>query len=348
MVTAGSMTPRERVLAVFNHQQPDRVPVWCGATPEFWQKAMKQLGVDDEGLRLRLGDDFRRIHAAVGPGPGETPPQPGHTPFGVPRAGVGYGQAVSHPLANATLREVHEYPWPSLSPTIRLGGHASVRSGRYAILGGTYSLFWHDLTDLLGLENACMKMYDEPLLVDTILQHVVDYHVAVNRAIFDAAAEHIDIFFIANDFGCQHGPFLSEPMFRRFMVPHLRRLAILGHDYGLKVMLHSCGSIAPLVPAIVECGFDALHPVQPCKGMDLSKLKVDFGDHIVFNGAIDAQHTLIEGSPETVRAKTREVLSIMKPGGGYVGGASHDTIMGETPVQNVLAMFDTLRAEGAY
>lgn len=79
--------------------------------------------------------------------------------------------------------------------------------------------------------------------------------------------------------------------------------------------------------------------------MDLSKLKVDFGDHIVFNGAIDAQHTLIEGSPETVRAKTREVLSIMKPGGGYVGGASHDTIMGETPVQNVLAMFDTLRAE---
>lgn len=242
MVTAGSMTPREpRVGGI---QPPAAGPSarLVRATPEFWQKAMKQLGVDDEGLRLRLGDDFRRIHAAVGPGPGETPPQPGHTPFGVPRAGVGYGQAVSHPLANATLREVHEYPWPSLSPTIRLGGHASVRSGRYAILGGTYSLFWHDLTDLLGLENACMKMYDEPLLVDTILQHVVDYHVAVNRAIFDAAAEHIDIFFIANDFGCQHGPFLSEPMFRRFMVPHLRRLAILGHDYGLKVMLHSCGS----------------------------------------------------------------------------------------------------------
>ncbi|MDZ7616496.1 MAG: hypothetical protein U1E05_05785 [Patescibacteria group bacterium] len=48
------------------------------------------------------------------------------------------------------------------------------------------------------------------------------------------------------------------------------------------------------------------------------------------------------------REKTREVLRIMKPGGGYVGGASHDTIMGDTPVRNVLAMFDTLRAEGAY
>lgn len=348
MVSAYSMTSRERVLAVFDRQQPDRVPVWCGATPEFWQKAMTHLGLDDEGLRLRLGDDFRRVHAVVGPGQGEPRRPAGFTPFGVPRQGLGYGQAIRHPLAGATLRQVHDYAWPSLSPSIQLVGHASVQSGRYAILGGTYSLFWHDLTDLLGMENACMKMYDEPLLVDTILQHVVDYHVAVNRAIFDAAAKLIDIFFIADDFGCQHGPFLSEPMFRRFLVPHLRRLVILGHDYGLRVMLHSCGSIAPLIPAIIECGFNALHPVQPCRGMDLRQLKAQFGDHIVFNGAIDAQHTLIEGSAETVREKTREVLGIMKPGGGYIGGASHDTIMGETPVENVLAMFDTLRAEGGY
>lgn len=32
----------------------------------------------------------------------------------------------------------------------------------------------------------------------------------------------------------------------------------------------------------------------------------------------------------------------MSPGGGYIAGASHDTIMEETPVENVLAMFDTI------
>ena len=352
MATAtATMTSRQRVRATLQRQQPDRVPVWCGATPEFWQKAKQQLGVDDEGLRLRLGDDFRRLGVMVSRAPDAAPLPPGatgRTNFGVPRRGLGYGQAVANPLANATLREVHAYPWPDLNAPIRLVADSSVHSGRYAVLGGTYSLFWHDLIDLLGMENMYLKMYDEPLLVDTILQHVVDYHVAVNRKVFEAAGHLIDIYFLANDFGSQHGPLLSEDMFRRFIVPHLRRLAILGHDFGLKVMLHSCGSIYPLIPAIIECGIDVLHPVQPCGQMDLAQLKAEFGDRIVLNGAIDAQHTLIEGSPEIVRRKTREVLGIMKPGGGYIGGASHDTIMGETPVANVLAMFDTLRAEGEY
>ena len=39
---------------------------------------------------------------------------------------------------------------------------------------------------------------------------------------------------------------------------------------------------------------------------------------------------------------------IMAPGGGYVAGASHDYILGETPVENVLAMFDAVREFGVY
>ena len=44
----------------------------------------------------------------------------------------------------------------------------------------------------------------------------------------------------------------------------------------------------------------------------------------------------------------REVLDIMMPGGGFVAGASHDTILEETPVENVLAMFDTIQEYGVY
>jgi uroporphyrinogen-III decarboxylase len=80
--------------------------------------------------------------------------------------------------------------------------------------------------------------------------------------------------------------------------------------------------------------------------MDLSQLKANFGDSILFNGAIDSHRVLIEGTPETVRANTRGVLEIMAPGGGYVAGASHDTILEETPVENVLAMFDTIKEYG--
>jgi uroporphyrinogen-III decarboxylase len=52
--------------------------------------------------------------------------------------------------------------------------------------------------------------------------------------------------------------------------------------------------------------------------------------------------------PEFVRAETRQVLEIMEPGGGYVAGASHDWILEETPVENVLAMFDAIAEFGRY
>ena len=69
---------------------------------------------------------------------------------------------------------------------------------------------------------------------------------------------------------------------------------------------------------------------------------------IVFNGAIDSHHVLIEGTPESVREQTRKVLAIMMPGGGYIAGASHDYILEETPVENVLAMFDAVAEFGVY
>jgi uroporphyrinogen-III decarboxylase len=82
--------------------------------------------------------------------------------------------------------------------------------------------------------------------------------------------------------------------------------------------------------------------------MDLRRLKSRFGDRILLNGGIDSHHVLMEGTPATVREQTREVLEIMKPGGGYVAGASHDTILEETPVENVLAMFDAVAEFGTY
>ncbi len=229
----------------------------------------------------------------------------------------------------------------------KIKAEAESYGGRYAILGGDWSPFWHDAIDFFGMENLYVNMYEQPDLVDTLMQHMVDYYAAVSRNIFDAAADAIDIFFIGNDFGSQTGPLMGPDLFDKFIMPHLRRLIELGHSYGLKVMLHCCGGIAPLIPPMIEAGLDGLHAVQPsCRGMDLRKLKADFGDRILFNGAIDSHHVLIEGTPASVREDTRQVLRIMMPGGGFVAGASHDTILEETPVENVLAMFDAIREFG--
>jgi len=347
------LTPRERVLTAFEHTEPDAVPKWCGASPEFWAKAKRELGIaDDESLRVRFGDDFRRVFAAwVGP---QEPLSEGatlRTPFGVEHTGIGCGQPMSHPLAGASLRDVHAYPWPDPAWMDVSGIRAEAEGwgGQFAILGGDWSPFWHDAIDLLGMENLYLAMYDEPDLVDALMQHIVDYYAEVSRRIFDAAADVIDIFFIGNDLGSQTGPLLGVPLFERFLLPHLARLIDLGHQYHLKVLLHCCGGFAPLIPSLIDAGLDGLHTVQPsCVGMDLATLKAEFGDRMLFNGCIDSHHVLIEGTPEYVREQTRRVIDIMAPGGGFVAGASHDAILEETPVENVLAMFDTVREYGRY
>jgi len=346
------MNSRQRVLCAFDHRQPDRVPAWCGASVEFWAKARRELGLDDEALRQRFGDDFRRVFARyAGPEIRLSPGATSVTPFGVQREGIGYGQPMSHPLAGARLEEIEAYHWPDPEwmDVGQIRGEAESYGGRYAVLGGDWSPFWHDLIDLLGMETMYLKMYDQPELIDAVLRRLVDYYAAVSRRIFDAAGEAIDVFFIGNDLGSQHGPLLSEAMFRRFLAPHFKRLVELGHDYGLRVMLHCCGGFAELLPALIEMGMDGVQAVQPsCRGMDLRELKARFGEKILFDGAIDSHHVLIKGTPEYVRRQTRAVLEIMKPGGGYVAGASHDCILEETPVENVLTMFDAIREFGGY
>ncbi len=347
------MNSRERVLTAFALEEPDRVPRWGGLSPEFMEKAKQVLQcADDESLRIRFGDDFRRVSARYA-GP-EFPLSPGavsRTIFGIERRGVGYGQPTSHPLADASIRELHEYPWPDPQwmDVSRIREEALAWQRQYAILGGDWSPFWHDAIDLLGMENLYFRMHDEPEAVDVLLQHLVDYYAAVSQRIFDAAADVIDIFFIGNDFGSQTGPLVSPAQFDRFLLPHIQRLIDLGHAYQLPVQLHCCGGFEPLMPAMIAAGLDGLHAIQPCcHGMDLAQLKAKYGRAILFNGAIDSHHVLIEGTPDLVRRKTREVLAIMAPGGGYVAGASHDYVLEETPVENVLAMFDTIAQFGEY
>jgi len=327
--------------------------MWHGLSDTFIAKANSELGLtDEEALRLRLGDDFRRVLARY-----DVPDKPlpegalSRTIFGVDRAGYEYGQPLSHPLAEAGLADVHAYAWPDPA-CVNVSGIREKAAGwhdEYAILGGDWSPFWHDAIDLLGMESMYMKMYDEPDMIDALMTYMVDFYAESSRRVFEEAGDLIDIFFIGNDLGSQTGPLLGPDLFERFVLPHIKRLVDLGHEYGLKVQMHCCGGFEPLIPGLIDVGLDSLHAVQcTCHGMDLQTLKTTYGSQMVFNGGIDSHHVLIDGTPEVVRESTREVLEIMKPGGGFIAGASHDWVLEETPVENMVAMADAVREFGAY
>ena len=126
------MTSKERVMTAFAHREPDRVPAWCGSSPEFWDKAKRELGLDDEGLLVRFGDDFRRVFAGYnGPQVELSEGAVYCTPFGIEREGLGYGQPMSHPLATASLDEVRQL---SLAGPF-LGGRFEHPQRRVEVLG---------------------------------------------------------------------------------------------------------------------------------------------------------------------------------------------------------------------
>ena len=69
----------------------------------------------------------------------------------------------------------------------------------------------------------------------------------------------------------------------------------MGNSYGLKTQMHCCGGVYELIPGMIDAGIDGLHAVQTsCRGMGLARLKLEFGDTIIFNGGIDSHHTLME------------------------------------------------------
>ncbi len=354
------MTSRERVRTVFAFREPDRVPAWLGASPEFRELARRRLGLAaDEDLSLRIGDDFRRVYTRYAGPPDRAPDAhfsgsgvTSRTPFGIERHGYGYGQPLGHPLAGArTPADLEAFPWPDPAwmDVSRVRSDALAWEGRFAVLGGDWSPYYHDAVDLLGMERLMTAMIDDPPLVDAVLDHILDYYLAVSRRIFEAASDALDIFFVGNDFGTQSGPIVGERLFRRFFLPPLKRLVDLGHAFGLKVMLHCCGGFAPLIRAMIDIGLDALQSLQPdARGMAPAALKAAFGGKIVLNGCLDTHHLLIDGTPELVRAKTREILGTMMPGGGYVASPSHDYLLPETPVDNVLAFYEAIRLYGAY
>lgn len=343
------LNSRDRVLAAFDRKQFDRAPIWCGVTPEFWTRAVKELGVDDEGVHSRLGDDVRRIYAIVQRPERLTAGALGRTLFGVDRHVPGVGVLTSHPLAHSTLDQIAKYAWPDPNWGIQLVGGPQIKAHQYAAIGGLCNGFWHDLIDLVGVEETLAKMQDEPVVIDTILQRIVDYYVAVNRKILAASGSLADLFIVANDFGSGGGLALTDALFRRFIAPHLRRLVILGHDYGLRVMLQGGHPIPELLGAILETGVDAVSlALMERPDGDLAGLKAELGDQVLINGISQIQRVLREGTPDQVREKTRQTLEVLMPGGGFLAGTAHESILADTPVENVLAMCETIRQHGTY
>jgi len=342
------MNSKERVLTAFEHREPDRVPLWYGASDALTAHLMRDCQApDEEALMQRLHIDFRRVHARyVGPNFGMK------TYWGVERGGAHYGQPLSHPLAGVeTVEEVEAYAgWPS--PDWFDFSHLRKQCEQwrdYAIIGGPWVVVFTDATELVGMSEFFMKMHTHPEVMHAVMNKVSDFYHEMAVRFFEAAGDLLDIFFFGDDMGTQQSMIISLPHWREYCKPHISRFLQLGRQAGLKTMFHSCGAVRKMIPDLVELGLDALNPIQVrAKGMDLRELKAEFGAKITFHGGFDHQQVLPFGSVEDVRTEVHRVVDTMAPGGGYCLAPSHDLMLDEFPVENVITMYDETFSYGRY
>ena len=182
--------------------------------------------------------------------------------------------------------------------------------------------------------------------VQTVFEKQTDIAIANYQRLWDTVGEKVDVVFTCGtDFGTQDSQFCSLDTFRELWLPHYKRMNDWIHQHTTwKVFKHTCGAILPILPGLVEAGFDIINPVQiNAKDMDPVVLKKEYGSQVTFwGGGIDTQRILPNATPEEVRSHVLQECEILGKDGGFIFNAVHN-IQANAPVRNVVAMIETLR-----
>jgi len=331
------ITGRERMEAIFSGGA-DRCGFWHG-NPHGDSKPIyyPAFGVEDDlGLSVALQDDFVWINADTAwtfpAGKPMFDVLGGHERVSLNQDGV-FAEATS-------VAQVDAFAWPDPAD-LDFGGVMAqldrARAHGLYVLSGMWSPFFHVVADFFGMENYFVKMYTDPAVVDAVTAHVVGFYLAANELFFAQAGGRVDAFFFGNDFGSQLDMLISPRLFERFVLPSFRRFTAQGKSHGCKVVLHSCGAIERTIPALLDAGVDALHPLQAlAKGMDAETLARKYRGDVVFIGGVDTQQLLPFGTPDQVRAEVRRLRQVFGP--QFVVSPSHEALLPNVSVANLKAM----------
>ena len=365
------MNSKERTLTALAHQEPDRVPIYITVVSELAERMAQAKRIPCEiydayltnrisnpELLTALGNDVVGIGATA---PDNCPTteradgyrvdewgfvyRPAKHAFGV------YYEIVGRPLQGiSTAREVAGYrmPDPAAPGRFRIAGENARSFGAtHALLGVIECTVFEMAWNLVGMEDFLSGMALGADYVEPLLDAVTEYSIAVGVELIRLGA---DIMLTGDDLGMDTGPMLSLKLWRRYLKPRLRRVfeAYRAARPDIILAYHSCGSIRPFIPELIELGLHVLNPIQvTARNMDPGQIKAGYGNQLAFCGGIDQRHVMPRGTPEDVTAEAQRRIRELGAGGGYILAPTHD-LQSDTPVENVLALFEAARQWGTY
>ena len=388
MANKETMTSRQRVALALDHKIPDRVPIDLGGNQTgihkfAYQALIEHLGIDDEleimdavqqlaqpceALLERFHVDTRYIAAgAAGDWTGgivenvrdgkswsDLTDEFGIT-WSMPEDTPLYMDITHHPLADATIDDLDDYPWPKGGDPGRFEGlrqrAEDIRNNTpYAVVSGisgvVYEICWY----MRGLEQWFCDTVERPEFCQAMLDRTLKFWTEWFDAFLTEVGDVVDVIMIGDDLAGQYGPLFQPDFYRSIVQPRHEKLvqSIKGRT-SAKIWYHTCGACREYIPDLLNNGIDILNPIQiSAANMEPTQLKADFGDRMVFwGGGIDSQHILPLASPNEVRRQVRANVEALKPGGGYVFNNVHN-IQSGVPPENIVAMYDAAYEYGFY
>lgn len=339
------MNSLERFYATVNREPVDRPAAWLGMPDIFAQPALfKHYGVENfHELKLAVGDDFYAVEV----------------PYESPNASAIYAafdwymdgnvdaeeRTLTTPGCFAEAEDLEDlefFQWPDPAEYIDVEEckrRVALAPDDKVCLGMMWSAHFQDTCAAFGMENALMNMIANPEIYEAVDEKIMEFYLKANEIFYEATKGRLNAVLIGNDMGSQRGLMLSPDMVRRFIIPGCKKLVEQAHSYGLKVIYHSCGSIVDIIPDLIEAGVDIIHPIQAlAAGMEPQGLKDKFGDKVSFCGGVDTQDLLVNGTPEDVQKKVKELRTIFPT--GLIISPSHEAILPDIPPANIQALFD--------
>lgn len=229
------------------------------------------------------------------------------------------------------------------SPDVVMGNLGGTAFGDIALVPGP------QLKQPKGIRDITewyVSIVSRPEILHEIFEYQLEFAIKNLKKMHDTLGETIQVAYICGaDFGTQNGPFCSNEVFKDLYAPYYKKVNDWIHSNTTwKTFKHCCGSIFPLIPDLIDSGFDILNPVQwTAKNMDKEELKKHYGDNIVFwGGGVDTQNTLPFGTPQQVYEEVLNCCNVLGKKGGFVFNTIHNVQPG-VPAENVVAMVNAIK-----
>lgn len=346
------MNDRQRFLATLSFRNADRIPnyelgMW-GQTIERWQGE----GMPRDALWLNWfeGEPFFHVerrgfaHVSMGMIPSfdyqvleetERTITARHANGIVTRAlkeGTVRGtrasmdQYLSHPVTDrSSFRELKKRYDPASPIRYPLWWDTQVQTWKrrdypLCLLANASAGLYSQLRSWCGTEGISYLFFDDPALVDEMVEHNVEFIVAVTER---ARREvRFDYFSFFEDFAGKGGPLISPDLFRRFLLPGYRRIITELRKAGIEhIWLDSDGDPRALIPLMMEAGITCLWPLEVASDMDPVALRRQYGRNLALVGGIDKRE--LTKSREHIERELMRRIPPLLDRGGYIPHLDH-------------------------